>query len=133
MDQQQRKQAQFSGAYLLLALAALLFVQGIVAKRTAPKAVPMSELLQQVLDGRVTEVLVRDADIVAELKAEGDQKPQRIVATRLPGIDETALVKEMQEKGVRFTGLIERASWLETFLVAWVLPIAVLAGIWFFL
>jgi len=133
MDQQQKKQAQFSGADLLLALAALLLVQGIVARRTAPKAVPMSDLVQQVRDGKASEVLVRDADIVVELKAEGDQKPQRIVATRLPGIDETALVKEMQDKGVKFSGFIERTSWLETFLLAWVLPIALFGGIWFFL
>jgi cell division protease FtsH len=133
MDQQQKKQAQFSGAYLFLAFAALLFVQGIVAKRSAPKAVSMSELLQQVRGGQVAEVLIRDRDIVARLKAEGDQKAERIVATRLPGIDETALVKELQEKGVEFTGFIEQASWLETFLFAWVLPIAVLGAIWFFL
>jgi cell division protease FtsH len=133
MDLQKKKQAQFSGAYLLLAFAALLLVQGIVARRTAPKAVPMSDLVQQVRDGKASEVLVRDADIVVELKAEGDQKPQRIVATRLPGIDETALVKEMQDKGVKFSGFIERTSWLETFLLAWVLPIALFGGIWFFL
>jgi cell division protease FtsH len=133
MDQQQKKQAQFSGAYLLLAFAALLFVQGVIAKRTAPKAVPMSDLLQEVRAGKVSEVLIRDAEIVAVLKAEGDQKPQRIVATRLPGIDETALVKELQEKDVKFTGFIEQTSWMETFLVGWLLPIAVLGGIWFFL
>jgi cell division protease FtsH len=133
MDQQQKKQAQFSGAYLLLALAALLLVQGVVARRAAPKAVPMSELLQQVREGRASDVLIRDADIVVELKAEGDQKSQRIVATRLPGIDETALVKELQDRGVKFSGFIERTSWLETFFLAWVLPIALLAGIWFFL
>ncbi|HEX9189088.1 MAG TPA: ATP-dependent metallopeptidase FtsH/Yme1/Tma family protein, partial [Vicinamibacteria bacterium] len=133
MDQQRKKQAQFSGVYLLLAFAALLFVQGIVAKRTAPKAVSMSELLQQVRGGHVAEVLIRDRDIVAQLKAEGDQTPERIVATRLPGIDETALVKELQEKGVGFTGFIEQESWLEAFLFAWVLPIAVLGAIWFFL
>ncbi len=40
MDQHQKKKAQFSGAYLLLAFAALLFVQGVIAKRAAPKAVP---------------------------------------------------------------------------------------------
>jgi cell division protease FtsH len=133
MDQQQKKQAQFSGAYLLLAFAALLFVQGVIAKRTAPQAVPMSDLLQEVRAGKVSEVLIRDAEIVAVLKAEGDQKPQRIVATRLPGIDETALVKELQEKDVKFTGFIEQTSWMETFLVGWLLPIAVLGGIWFFL
>jgi len=133
MDNEQKKKAQFSGAYLLLALAALLFVQGVIAKRTAPKAVPMSELLQQVREGQVAEVLIRDAEIVAELRAEGDQKAQRIAATRLPGIDETALVEELRTKGVKFTGFIERTSWLETFVLAWLLPIAVLGGLWFFL
>ena len=133
MDDNQKKQAQFSGAYLLLALAALLFIPGVVAKRTAPKAVPMSELLQHVRDGNVGEVLIRDAEIVAELKAEKDQKPERIAATRLPGIDETTLVKELQDKGVSSPASSSeppgsrRSSW------AWLLPIAVLAAIWFFL
>ena len=133
MSDNRKKQAQFSGAYLLLAFAALLFIQGVIAKRTAPKTVPMSELLQQVQGGKVSEVLIRDAEIVAELKVEKDQKPERIEATRLPGIDETALVKELQDKGVKFTGLIEQTSWIETFLLAWLLPIAVLGAIWFFL
>ena len=133
MDDNRKKQARFSGAYILLAFAALLFIQGVIAKRTAPKAVPMSELLQQVRDGKVDEVLIRDAEIVAALKAEKDEKPDRIAATRLPGIDETALVKELQEKGVKFTGFIEQASWLETLFLAWVLPIAVFGAIWFFL
>jgi ATP-dependent Zn protease len=48
MDQQQKKKAQFSGAYLFLAFAALLLVQGIVARRTAPRPVPMSELVEVV-------------------------------------------------------------------------------------
>jgi hypothetical protein len=34
-------------------------------------------------------------------------------ASRLPGMDETALVKELQEKGVSFAGRIEKTSWLE--------------------
>jgi len=76
----------------------------------------MSDLVQQVRDGKASEVLVRDADIVVELKAEGDQKPQRIVATRLPGIDETALVKEMQDKGVKFSGSSSGPRGSETFL-----------------
>jgi len=133
VDDNKKKQAQFSGAYLLLAFAALLFVQGVIAKRTAPKAVPMSELLQEVRDGKVAEVLIRDAEIVAELQAEKGEKAQRIAATRLPGIDETALVEELRAKGVKFTGFIERTSWLETFVLAWLLPIALLGGVWFFL
>jgi cell division protease FtsH len=133
MDPHQKKQAQFSGAYLLLAFAALLLVQVVIARTTAPRAVPMSELVEKVREGKASEVLIRDADIVAVLKAEGDKKPERIVATRLPGMDETELVKELEAKGVKFSGYNERTSWLETFLVAWLLPIAVLGGIWFFL
>ncbi len=113
MDQHQKKRFQFSGAYLLLAFAALLFVQGIVARRTAPRSVPMSELVRLVRDGKVTEAQIRETDIVAELKPEGEAKPQRVVATRLPGIDETALVADLEQKGVRFTGFIEQSSWRE--------------------
>jgi cell division protease FtsH len=133
MDNAKKKQFQFSGAYLLAALAAILIVQGIVARRTAPRAVPMSELEQLVRDGKVAEVLVRATDVVAELLPEAGKKGQRVVATRLPGIDETALVKQLQEKGVRFSGFVEQTSWLESLLYAWVLPMAVLGGLWFLL
>jgi cell division protease FtsH len=133
MNQQQKKQAQFSGAYLLIAVAALFFVQSVIAKRSAPKPVAMSELLQEVREGKASEVLIRGSDILVELKAEGNERPQKIVATRLPGIDETALVQELEDRGVKFSGYIEHTSWLETFLLTWLLPIAVLAGIWFLL
>jgi len=133
MDDIKKKQFQFSGAYLLVALAAILLVQGIVARRTAPKTVAMSDLVQSVREGRVSEVLIRDADVVAVMKAEDGKKPERVLASRLPGIDETALVDEMRQKGVKFTGFIERTSWLETFLFAWLLPIGLLALVWMFL
>ncbi len=133
MDHQRKKQAQFSGAYILLAFAVLLLVQGVVARRTAPKTVPMSELVQLVRDGRVAEAQVRETEIVAQLKAEGDARPERVVATRLPGVGENALVADLLAKGAKLSGFVERTSWLETFLLAWLLPIALLAGIWFFL
>ena len=133
MDLHQKKQFQFSGLYILLAFAALLLVQGIIARQTAPRPVPMSELLADVRAGKVDKVLIRDTDIQAQLKAEGKAKPERIVATRLPDIDETALVQELEKEGVQFSGFIQQTTWLETFLVAWILPIALLGGIWFFL
>jgi cell division protease FtsH len=133
MDNVKKKQFQFSGAYVLVALAAMLLVQSVIAQRTAPKPVAMSDLLKALRAGEVSEVLIRDRDIVAQLRAPGDQKPQRVVATRLPAMDETALVRELQEKGVKFTGFIDQQSWLETFLLAWLLPIAALGGIWFFM
>ena len=133
MDTKQKKQAQFSGVYLVLAFATLLFVQGVFARRVAPKPVPMSELVQLVRDGKVVGAQVRETEILAELKPEGDAKPQRVVATRLPGVDADALVADLLAKGAKLSGFVERTSWLETFLLAWLLPIALLAGIWFFL
>ncbi len=128
-----RKQFQFSGVYLLLALAGLLLVQGIMARRNVPRPVPMSELMASVRAGQVDEVVIRDTSIVARLKPQGGAKPERVVATRLPGMDETELVKELTDRGVEFSGVIEQESFLETFFVAWVLPIALLGGIWYLL
>jgi hypothetical protein len=51
MDPHQKKQAQFSGAYILLAFAALLLVQAVIARSTAPRSVPMSELVEKVREG----------------------------------------------------------------------------------
>jgi cell division protease FtsH len=127
------KQFQFHGTYLLLAFAALLLLQGILARRNAPKPVPMSELMAEVRADKVAEVVIRDTSVVAQLKAEGQAKPKSVVATRLPGIDETDLVKELTDHGVKFSGVIEQESFLETFVVAWLLPIALLGGIWFLL
>jgi cell division protease FtsH len=104
MNPQQKKQAQFSGAYLLVAFALLLFAQGVVARRAAPVPIPMSELVALVRDGKLAEAQVRETEIVAELKPEGDQKPQRVVATRLPGVEENALVADLLAKGVKLSG-----------------------------
>jgi len=134
MDDHQKKQFQFSGVYVLLAFAGLLLVQGIIQRQSAPRPVPMSELVNEVAAGKVSRVLIRDTDIVAERRpAKETEKPERIVATRLPGMDETELVRKLQEKGVEFSGLIEQTNWLETFIVAWVLPLLLFGGIWFFL
>ncbi|HET7293543.1 MAG TPA: ATP-dependent metallopeptidase FtsH/Yme1/Tma family protein, partial [Vicinamibacteria bacterium] len=133
MNQQQKRQAQFSGAYLFLALAALLVVQGVIARRTAPKVVPMSELVELVKQGKIAEAQVRETEIVAELKPDGEAKPQRVVATRLPGVEGNALVADLLAQGAKLSGYVERTSWLEAFLLTWLLPIALLGAIWFFL
>jgi hypothetical protein len=100
MDNHQKRQFQFSGIYLLLAFAGLLIVQEIIERQTAPRPVPMSTLMDDVRAGKVSKVLIRDTDVLAELKPEGDkagETPERIVATRLPGIDETDLVEELRK------------------------------------
>ena len=72
MNAQKKKQAQFSSAYLLVALALLPFAQGVVARRAAPRPIPMSELVTLVRDGKLADAQVRETEIVAELEPEGD-------------------------------------------------------------
>ena len=133
MDNTRKRQYQFSGAYLLLALAALVLIQGIVTRRSAPRPVPMSDLLAAVRSGQVAEILVREKDVVAQLRSSReDRQGDRLIAVRLPGVDETPFVKELQERGVRFSGVIEETPWVQTLLVSWLLPVGVLLGIWLF-
>jgi len=130
MDDLRKKQFQFSGVYLVIALGALLAVQIYTQKTQAPKVVPYSEFLKELRDGNLMDIQLRDTEIGASKKAEGD-KTTRIVTTRLPGIDETILVQQMEQKGVTFTGHIEQPSWLDNFLYFWVLPIGILGAFWF--
>src|SRR5512145_1848940 len=132
MDDLRKKQFTFSGAYFVLALGGLLVFQLYLQRANAPKTVPYSEFLKELRAGSLVEVQLRETDIIATKRADGDKKP-RLVTTRLPGIDETLLLQEMEKTGVEFKGYIERTSWLEELLVLWVLPLAVIAGFGFFM
>ncbi len=131
MDQHRKRQFQITGGYWLLAFAGFLLLQSALIRQAAPKDVPYSEFLASLRAGKVAKAELRQDAILAELKAETGQKPARISTSRLPGMDETALVKDLEERGVSFAGRIERTSFLETFLLGWLLPIGLLAGIYF--
>jgi hypothetical protein len=110
MDDLRKRQFQISGGFWLLAFAALLMLQGLLLREAAPRRVAYSELLKSLRDGRLAAVELREAEIVAELTGGDDRRRERIVATRLPGIDESPLLKELEERGVGFSGRIERTS-----------------------
>ncbi len=132
MDPQVKRKAQFSGAYFLLAAGALLLVQSLVVERAlGPRQVPYNEFLKALREGQLAEVQLRQADILAVKKAAGEARPERLVTSRLPGLDETALLSELQERQVQFSGRIDRTSWLESFLLGWVLPLGILAAVYF--
>ena len=132
MDDRRKRQFQFSGGYWLLAFAALLLLQSALLRSTGPKAVAYDEFLKNLRDGKLAKVELRQSEILGEVKAEDGKRPERIQASRLPGMDETTLVKELQEKGVSFAGHIEKTSWLEGFLLGWLLPIGILTAVYFY-
>jgi cell division protease FtsH len=132
MEEHRKRQFQFTGGYWLLAFVGLLVLQSVVARQTAPRAVPYSEFLATLRADKVAEVQLRETDLLATLKPEKEKGTgERLVADRLPRIDESPLLKELEDRGVKFAGRVERTSWLEALFLGWILPIALLGGLWF--
>ncbi len=75
---------------------------------------------------QVAEVNITEQELIGLLKEEAAQAHggnRTIVATRLPGIEETELLKDLETHQVKFSGRIEPRSWLRDFLLGWMLPL----------
>ncbi len=135
MEPLRKRQFTFSGFYLVLALMVLWGAQTFF-QAPRPKPVPYNEMLTLLRDGKLAEVQVGTHELIATLKpVDGDaQAPKQVVVTsRLPGLDETPLLQEMEQRGVTFIGKIETTTWWQQLLLGWILPFAVLGGIYWFM
>jgi cell division protease FtsH len=144
-----RQKTQFSLIYVLIAAVVLSVVQSwLVAPPTVE--IPMSRFLALLREDKVDKVAVTDKEIQGTLKPgalpapaprPGDRVrsffgaepgPTVFRTTRIPGVDDSSLVKELEAHKVEFAGRIENTFWRDL-LFGWVLPLAVMAGIWIFL
>jgi cell division protease FtsH len=111
---------------LVLTAAALYFVFSRGLNATRPKEVSYNEFVNAVRARRVAEVSIRAGELIGVLTEEGAKEQggaQKISTSRLPGIDETALVKELLEHQVKFSGHVESSSsWIQT-LLSLILPV----------
>jgi len=124
MDKLTKQKWLFSGLYLLFMLGVLFSIHQYA--RVRPQPIAYSELLEAVRGGRVAEVWISENEIRARLSAEG----KLVVATRVPGSDETTLLKALEERRVKFSGVIERTSWWEQLFLYWILPLLILGALW---
>jgi cell division protease FtsH len=135
MDNLRRRQWVFSLIYVLLALTAMWTFRSWVPAGPAPKEVPYSELIQLLKADKLDKAELRDDEIVAELKPapNADNKAPRptVVAKRLPRIDESKLLDQLEQHGVSFSGRIERTSFWQSFLAGWLLPLGLMGLIYF--
>ncbi|MCC6395110.1 MAG: ATP-dependent zinc metalloprotease FtsH [Bryobacterales bacterium] len=121
----------------LLILVALLYVGTLGLGNIAPQRVSYTEFLAQVRAGKLSAVEITDQDLIGvkkpgEAKKKGEATPEeRIIATRLPGIDDTALLKELEERQIKVTGRIERNSWIWG-LLGWMLPLLLIGLLYVF-
>ncbi|MCS6857803.1 MAG: ATP-dependent zinc metalloprotease FtsH [Sandaracinaceae bacterium] len=125
-------------ALTLTALMLVLFffwAMRITALReSAPRTVSWSEFVNAIDAGQTTEVIVAEHALIARLREEKPgERPRRIMAVRLPEIDEGKLIELMQERGVSIRGEIERTEWWESLLFGWIIPIGILIGFWWLL
>jgi cell division protease FtsH len=116
-----------------IGFAGLTLVQSYLAKQNAPKKLPYSEVIQLIEQNKVAEVEVDEDEIIAALNSKKDGQPERVIATRIPGLDPSKLIALIDQHGVKVRGRIERTPWWESFFFGWVLPIGLMFGLWSFM
>jgi cell division protease FtsH len=96
----------------------------------ATQHVSFSDFLSQVRSDRLSEVEIRATEFVGLLRASGAQRPRPavIIATRLPGIDESPVLKEFESHHVKIVGRIDSPSPFWSWLAAWA-PLLLLIGL----
>jgi cell division protease FtsH len=101
-------------------------------------------------DGKVEKVSLTDREIRGTLKPDalpvpapgpGDKLrtflgappgPVTFVTTRIPAIDDSALLTDLESAKVEFSGRVETTFWRDL-IFGWVIPLGLMAGLWIFL
>jgi len=139
MEQNQRR---FSIWYFVAAFFVLLVIENFLMGAIT-ETLTYNEFKALLRAGRITEVTITDRTITGRLKQEGlegllpeakiaeikrfGSGEQRFVVVR---VDDSGLVKELEEANVKFAGRLE-STWFTT-LLSWVLPALIFVGIWMF-
>ncbi|MBX3335037.1 MAG: ATP-dependent zinc metalloprotease FtsH [Nitrospira sp.] len=123
------KKVSFSIWYVLLAIMAVVIVHDFILALNQVEELPYSEFKRLVADGKVAEVSVTSHVLTGKLKPEGDTKEQK--AFKTIRVDDPDLVRELNQHGVTFAGVIE-STFLRD-LLSWIIPVALFVGIWFFI
>ncbi len=124
MERQQRHRWIFTGINVI-AIAVLLYVTSRFTS-SPPKHVSYSEFLTTLRAGDLTDVQITERELIGVLKSDASHpKPTReltIEATRLPGVDDSPLLKELEAHAVKFGGRIDQVSWVWSVL-GWLFPL----------
>jgi cell division protease FtsH len=137
-DPQRKRLVQPKPWIASLVYLAIIAVTVLVFSRnsgSAPKEISYSEFLAAVRSGELAEVEINDQSLIGLRKpatAEKGSQPSevtRITTPRLPAIEETSLLKELEANQVKFRGRISQGSFWGA-LVIWLLPL-LLVGLLF--
>ena len=106
-DPRPRGRSWLLGALVVLAL--VLALRGL-GQAPATREVPYSELLDAVEQGRAAEAELDDERVRVRLR-EPEGAVNELVATRLPGVDDDALVARLRARGATIAGVRRTSGW----------------------
>jgi cell division protease FtsH len=114
--------------YILAALVVLMLFQSWYISNQQIDRMDYSEFRQLLEEGRVESVQVSENHIVGELKQPQEAGgPTRFETTRVP----PDIAEELEQYGVTYDGRVETNFFSN--LLSWLIPIALLVGVWWFL
>ena len=122
------KKVSFSIWYVILAIWAVILVHDFISAPQEIEELPYSEFKTLVADDKVAEVAVSNQTLTGKLKPEGESKEQKQFSTIR--VEDPDLVRDLDQHGVKFTGVIETTFWHD--LLSWILPGVVFVAIWLF-
>jgi cell division protease FtsH len=126
------QQTRFSIWYVFLAFWVVLILHQFI-QASLIQDVTYSEFLAALEEGRVTEVAIDPQSIQGKMDVppgpgETEVRSRPFVTVR---VEDPDLVTKLEEKGVVFRGVIQ--SQFLANLVSWLIPIAIMVGLWYFL
>jgi cell division protease FtsH len=122
MERQKRNQWLAVAANVVVGMG-LIFVLSRYLPVTEQKQVSYSEFLAELRAGNLTQVEITDRQLIGTGKSDSKEKTAPTIrAERLPGVDESLLLKEMDSHPVKFLGRVEQVSWVWN-LLSWTFPL----------
>ena len=126
----ERRHRERVTAVFVALIVALTLLNLLLPVGPPSAAIPYSQFLTLVDQGRVRSVAISSTEVTGVYQAPGG--PQPFQATRPPLADDTTLVPLLERKGVQFTGSQPSplGSFLTNFVLTWLLPFLFFAGLW---
>src|SRR6266446_6992640 len=107
------KKSQWLMPLVYLLVVALLWYSQHASADSQPKQISYSAFLSEVRAGHVSDVRIDEQHLIAKLKSDPSKQEtaKEISTERLPAMDETSLLKDLEAQGVAFSGHKVGSSW----------------------
>ncbi|MGE5223869.1 MAG: ATP-dependent metallopeptidase FtsH/Yme1/Tma family protein [Omnitrophica WOR_2 bacterium] len=106
-------------------ILALLVYRMVGGTSPAPKEIPYSEFKVALTEGKIASVLVGTTSISGKM--------QDGTAFTTVRVEDPDLTQALEAQKVQITGQVDSNGGILGFLLTWVFPVVLIAGLWFFL